>query len=140
VSARQLSINVDGLAEFQAALREMDRDLPKQIRLVLNDAVGLVIDYTRPRVPKVTGRAANSIKAKSSQREARVSVGGRGAPYYPWLDFGGQGRVRGRPAPRTFIRKGRYLYPGLDAKRDEVTEAMEAGLTALAAGAGLDSD
>lgn len=133
-------IRVDGLKEFQAALRQMDRDLPKQIRLILNDATQLVIDYAAPRVPSVTGRARGSIKAKSSQREARVAIGGRRAPYMPWLDFGGQGRVRGRPAPRPFIRKGRYLYPGLDATHDKVTDKMTAGLAALAGSAGLEMD
>lgn len=133
-------VRIDGLKEFQAALRTMDRQLPKQIRLVLNDATQLVIDYAAPRVPTLTGRARGSIKAKSSQREARVAIGGRRAPYMPWLDFGGQGRIEGRPPARPFIKKGRYLYAGLDANRDEVTEIMNKGLADLAAQAGLELD
>jgi hypothetical protein len=132
-------IKIDGLKEFQRALRDMDRDLPKQLRVILNDAVGLVLDWARPRVPSRTGRARGSLKARSSQREARAAIGGRKAPYMPWLDFGGEGRAAGRPAARPFIRKGRYLYAGLDAKRDDVTEVMSRGMTVLAESAGLES-
>lgn len=131
-------ITISGLREFQAALKSMDADLPKQLRLVLNEASGLVIDYAQARFPRVTGRAAASLKARSSQRLARVALGGRAAPYAPWLDFGGQGRVRGRPAPRPFIKGGRYVYEGLRVNRDEITEKMSAGVAALATGAGLD--
>jgi hypothetical protein len=131
-------IKITGLREFQAALKSMDADLPKQLRVALNEAAGLVIDYARPRFPRRTGRAAGSLKARSSQRAARVALGGRPAPYAPWLDFGGEGRRRGRPAPRPFIRGGRYVYEGLRVKRDEITEKMTGALTALATGAGLD--
>lgn len=132
-------IKIDGLKEFQRALRDMDRDLPKQLRVILNDAVGLVIDWARPRVPSRTGRARASIKARSSQREARAAIGGRKAPYMPWLDFGGEGKRPGRPSARPFIKRGRYLYAGLDAKRDDVTDVMSRGMTVLAESAGLES-
>lgn len=130
-------IQITGLREFQRALKQMDADLPKQLRVALNEASGLVIDYAQPRMPSVTGRARASLKARSSQRAARVGMGGRRAPYAPWLDFGGEGRKKGRPAPRTFIKEGRYVYAGLRVKRDEITQVMAAALTQLATGAGL---
>jgi hypothetical protein len=116
----------------------MDSDLPKALRLVLNEAVTTVIDWATPRIPRRTGRAAASVKARSSQRAARVAIGGKRAPYMPWLDFGGEGKAKGRPAARPFIKKGRYLYAGLDATHDEVTKIMERGLTELARRAGLE--
>lgn len=131
-------ITVTGLREFQKSLRAMDAGLPKMIRIVLNDATGVVIDWARPRMPSRTGRARGSLKARSSQRAAVVALGGARAAWVPWLDFGGEGRVRGRPAPREFIREGRYLYAGLRVKRAEVTDIMAAGLTQLARDAGLD--
>lgn len=133
-------VRIQGLKEFQKALREMDRDLPKQIRVILNLATGVVIDWARPRIPSDTGAAAASVKARSSQREARVAIGGSRAPYMPWLDFGGEGRRPGRPAARPFIRQGRYLYAGLDATRDEVTKIMSDGLDELGRSAGLEMD
>lgn len=133
-------IRIDGLKEFQKALRGIDRDLPKQVRVIFNEATGLVIDWAVPRIPKRSGRAAGSVKARSSQREARVAIGGRRAPYMPWLDFGGEGKRKGRPSARPFIRKGRYLYAGLDATRDDVEQVMIKGLADLAASAGLETD
>lgn len=131
-------ITITGLREFQKALRSMDTGLPKMLRLVLNEATGVVIDWARPRIPSKTGRARASLKARSSQREARVSIGGNRAAWVPWLDFGGEGRIKGRPAARPFIKDGRYVYQGLKVKRTEVTEIMSAGLTQLAREAGLE--
>jgi hypothetical protein len=131
-------IEITGLKEFQAALRSMDAALPKQIRLVLNEAAKIVIDYAQPRFPRKTGRAAASLKARSSQRAARVALGGSRAPHAPWLDFGGQGRVKGRPPHRPFVKGGRYVYKGLEVRRDEITQVMSEGLTELAKTAGLE--
>jgi hypothetical protein len=133
-------IEVTGLREFQANLRKMDAELPKQLRLALNQASQLVIDYAQPRMPHKTGRAAASLKARSSQREARIALGGRRAPYAPWLDFGGKGKKPGRPSARPFMREGRYVYKGLAVKRAEVVELMSDALTQLARGAGVEVD
>jgi hypothetical protein len=130
-------IEVTGLREFQQALKQMDSALPRQLRVALNAASGIVIDYASPRMPSRSGRARASLKARSSQREARIGLGGRRAPWAPWLDFGGEGKKKGRPAARPFIRSGRYVYKGLEVKRDEVTKIMSEGLTELARGAGL---
>lgn len=130
-------VTIKGLREFQAALRQMDADLPKQLRLALNKASQLVIDYARPRVPSRSGRARGSLKVRSSQREARVAAGGVRAPYYPWLDFGG--RVGpDKSVRRPFLTEGRYVYPGLRQNREEITRVMEVALTDLARGAGLE--
>lgn len=131
-------IQITGLREFQRALKQMDTDLPKQLRVALNEASGLVVDYAGAHMPKKTGRAAASLKARSSQRAARVGLGGRRAPWAPWLDFGGEGRRKGRPSKRPFIKDGRYVYQGLKVKRDEITEVLSRALTDLAKGAGLD--
>lgn len=131
-------IKITGLKEFQKSLRAMDSDLPKQLRLTLNEAATVVIDWAVPRIPRKTGRAAASVKARSSQRSSRVAIGGKRAPWMPWLDFGGEGKVPGRPGPRPFLKKGRYLYAGLDATHEQVTEIMERGLADLARRAGLD--
>jgi hypothetical protein len=131
-------IEVKGLREFQKSLRQMDADLPKKLRVVLNEASGLVIDYAEPRFPRKSGRAAGSLKARSSQRDVRIALGGKRAPYAPWLDFGGQGRVKGRPAAREFIRSGRYVYKGLEVRREEIMSRLATGLTELATSSGLE--
>ena len=131
-------IEIAGIKEFQKSLRQMDADLPKQIRLVLNEATGIVVGYAQAHIEVRSGRAKASLKARSSQREATVALGGSRAPWAPWLDFGGQGRKPGRPAPRTFIKEGRYVYRGLRLHNEDITEVMTKGLVALATAAGLE--
>lgn len=126
-------IKIDGIKQFQKALRSMDADLPKMIRPVLNEATGVVVDYAQANFPVKTGKARASLKARSSQREARVALGGRRAPYAPGLDFGG-----GRPQFPPYERGGRYVYKGLELNREKITKIMQDGLDELARSAGLD--
>lgn len=130
-------IQVAGLREFQAQLRSMDGALPRQLRLTLNTAAQVVIDYAEPRFPRRSGRAAGSLRARSSQRLARVALGGRRAPYAPWLDFGGRVGPR-RSVARPYLKDGRFVYKGLAVRRPEITEVMSTGLTQLARDAGLE--
>lgn len=131
-------IRVTGLREFQAQLRAMDAGLPKQLRLALNEAAAEIIDYAAPRFPRRSGAAAASLKARSSQRVARIALGGRRAPYAPWLDFGGKVGPS-RSVVRPYIRGGRYVYKGLEVRRDRVTEIMSGALTQLARDAGVET-
>lgn len=130
-------ITITGIREFQKALRSMDANLPKQLRLALNKASDLVITKARPLVPTRSGRAANSLKVRSSQREARIAAGGSRAPYYPWLDFGGK-VGRKNSVDRKFFKEGRYIYPTLRKNRDEVVGIMQIAIADLARDAGLD--
>lgn len=130
-------IEIRGIKEFQASLRKMDADLPKQLRIALNGASDLVISKARPGIPRRTGAAAASLKARSSQREARIAAGGRKAPYYPWLDFGGH-VGRGGSVDRPFFKEGRYIYPALRKNREQITKVMATAIADLARGAGLD--
>jgi hypothetical protein len=130
-------IKIEGFAEFNRNLRTISADLPKGLRLANNETAQLVVDWARPRVPKDSGRAAGTIKAKSTRTEVRVQGGSKAAPYYPWLDFGG--RVgRNKATRRQFYGGGRYLYPGLDANRSELEERHVAALVDLVRRAGLD--
>lgn len=136
----EAKIAVEGLAEFNKALRQIDKEAPKQLRLAFNGAADLLISRTRPKIPKRTGAAAGSLKAKSTRTSARVSVGGTKARYYPWLDFGGAGKKSGRPSQRPFITEGRYLYPTLREIGPQIQMALDKGIRDVARGAGLDVD
>lgn len=130
-------ITITGIKEFQASLRAMDADLPKQLRIALNGASELVIKKARPEIPTRSGAARASLKVRSSQREARIAAGGRKAPYYPWLDFGGK-VGRNKSVDRKFYTEGRYIYPALRKNREEITKLMVTALSDLARGAGLE--
>jgi hypothetical protein len=136
----QARIAVGGLAALNRGLRAIDGEAPKQLRLALNSAAELLVQHTRPEIPDVTGAARRSLVARSTRTSARVAVGGRRAPYFPWLDFGGQGRVKGRPAPREFIREGRYVYPTLARIRPQIERQLQDALSAVIHNAGLQED
>lgn len=132
-------IRIEGLAEFQRNLRRLDADLPKALRIAFNDATGIVVDYARPRIPRRSGRAQGTLKARSTRTMARVSAGSKRVPYYPWLDFGGKG-PNNRPAQRKFYKEGRYLWKALVVKRDEFQTALEGALVGVVRQAGIEVD
>lgn len=135
-----LKIGIDGLAQLSRGLRAVDSEAPKELRIALNSAAQMLADETRPEVPSVSGAARRSIVARSTRTAARVGVGGKKAPYFPWLDFGGQGRIAGRPAPREFIREGRYIYPTLRRIRPEIEAQLQDAISAVIRNAGLKED
>lgn len=137
---QDLKIEVGGLAQLSRALKAVDSDAPKQLRLGLNEAANLLVDRTRPKIPSLTGAARRSLVARSTRTAARVAVGGKKARYYPWLDFGGQGRIAGRPAHRAFIKEGRYVYPTLRQIRPEIEQLLQDSITTVIRNAGLEED
>ena len=135
------AIKVDGLRQFQRDLKTLDQNLPKAVRLALNESVGMVVDSAKPKTPSDSGKARGSIKPSSTRMLARVSGGGNRAPYYPWLDFGGKvGKYR--QVQRSFKKKGRYIYPAYFKHRDsgDFQESMVAGLIEVAKSAGIEMD
>jgi hypothetical protein len=134
-----VKVGIEGLAQFNRGLRKLDKEAPKGLRIALNGVAELLVTETRKQIPKRTGKAAASLKAQSTRTSARVAVGGKKAPYYPWLDFGGK-TGRGKSVNRPFYKQGRYLYPTLGRIRPDIEKALGAALTAVARDAGLDVD
>jgi len=133
------AIQVEGLTEFTRKLRKLDADLPKALRLGFNDTATIVVDYAVSRVPRRTGKAARSIKAKSTRTAVRIAGGGKSAPYYPFLDFGG--RVgRDKSVKREFLPDGRYIYEGYYTKKSEFAGVLSNKLADVARQAGLVMD
>lgn len=130
-------IKIDGLAAFSRNLKKLNGDLPKALRIALNEATGIVVGEAARRVPTRTGRAKASLKAKSTRTESRIGAGGNRAPYFAWLDFGGR-TGRRKSVRRAFLPEGRYLYASLRDKRDQFDAALSKGLLQLAASAGIE--
>lgn len=135
-----MKVEVGGLAQLSKGLRGVDAAAPTELRLALNRAAQTLIDRASPKVPSVTGAARRSMVARSTRTSARIAVGGRRAPYFPWLDFGGQGRVAGRPGAREFIREGRYVYPTLRRIRPEIEATLRDAISAVIRNVGLVED
>lgn len=135
----EASIRIEGLREFNQALRRLDSELPRMLRLAMNKAADVVVDYGQAHMVRRSGRAAATIKAKSTRTSVRVSEGSKRAAYAPWLDFGGKvGRIRS--VSRPYIKGGRYLYPALTDRREEIQAALESALGEVVSAAGLEVD
>ncbi|TCO64955.1 HK97 gp10 family phage protein [Actinocrispum wychmicini] len=132
-------IKIDGLAQFSRNLRKLDNDLPKALRLAANAAADVVVADTVSAVPRRTGRAQSSVKARSTRTEARVQAGGTKAPYFAWLDWGGKVGRKHHTA-RPWIKTGRYLYPAYTKNRDKVREIFVQALLQVAEQAGIEVD
>ncbi len=133
-------VEIGGLAALNRGLRAVGTEAPKRLRLAFNDSANLLVDEVRPTIPSVSGAARASLKARSTRTSARVAVGGKRAAYFPWLDFGGQGRVAGRPAERPFLKEGRYVYPGLRRIRPDIEQSLQDGIEQVVKDAGLELD
>ena len=131
------AIKVTGLKEFQRGLKVIDRELPKALRLALNDAANLVVDEAVPKIPRRSGRAAKSVKARSTQKAARVVGGGNRVPYYPWLDFGGSVGRKGS-VKRPFLTKGRYIFDAFFRNRERFTDKLAENVVDVARRAGIE--
>ncbi|MFL6145582.1 MAG: hypothetical protein ACJ72N_27440 [Labedaea sp.] len=128
---------VAGLSEMRKGFKGIDKDLPKGIRILLNTVAQVVVDAAKPKVASKTGAARGSLKAASSQTQAKVSAGGRAAPYYPWLDFGGS-TGRKKATKRPFYKSGRYIFPTVAEKQDDIQKAMLKAVQQLAAASGVE--
>jgi hypothetical protein len=136
-----VEVGVDGLAEFSRNLKKLDADLPKALRLALNQSAELVVTGAQGKVPSRSGKARRSIRAASTRTEVRVRGGGNRAPYYPWLDFGG--RVgRGKSVRRPFLKDGRYLYATYFKVKasGQFEDVLTKSLLGVVEGAGIEVD
>lgn len=130
-------ISITGLREFTNAVKKVDADMPKAVRIALNAGASIIVGYARPRFPRRSGRAVSTLRAASTRTAARVREGGTKAPYVPWLDFGG--RVgRKRSIRRPFIRQGRFIWRALEAERPRIVDAMTEAMGKIARDAGLE--
>lgn len=133
------AIRVQGLSEFSRNLRRLDADLPKALRIAFNQAAEVVVADARSDIPTKSGKAKASVKARSTRTAARIVGGGRRAPYYPWLDFGG--RVgKGRSVRRPFLSDGRYIYKAFYDNTDRLPDILETALIDVARAAGVEVD
>lgn len=130
-------LKVEGLVEFQRALRTVEDGLQKELRVALNKAADIVVEAARPKIPRRSGRAAASVKAQSSQRAAKIIGGSKKVPYYGFIEFGG--RVgRDKSVSRPFVKSGRYILPAFAQHRQEVLDQVADGIRELAGRAGLE--
>jgi HK97 gp10 family phage protein len=135
----QPSVHVVGLRELRRTLRQAgDVEDLTEVRNALRSGAKIVADDARRRVPVRTGRARDSIRPLVSGNRAFVAGGKAKVPYYGWLDFGSRRPISGRPrsvgpwaGSGSGPAKGRFIYPAIDDKIDEVTDLVSKALNAI---------
>ena len=137
--AKSYEVQIEGLKDVQKALKAVDKSAPKQLRIALNSVADLVVKQARPLIPKRSGAAARSLKPKSTRTEARISFGGKTAPYSLWLEFGGRVGKR-KSVMRPFIAEGRYIFPTIRKNRAGIQNLAQEGLDQAMRDAGLEVD
>lgn len=131
------AIRITGLNEFVTALKRLDSEAPKVLRVAFNDAGGTILREARAGVPTKTGAAKASVKARSTPKSFRIVGGSKRVPYYPWLDFGGTTPIGGT---RQFRAEGRYIYASYFKHRDELAGLLEVALIDAARSVGVEVD
>lgn len=159
------AVQVRGLREVQSAFRKVDKDIPNKMKGELLSIAQEVRNDIRAKVPTFSGRSQNegkgkwkrsspgaareSVKARASQRGAAIAFGGETAPYFPWLDFGGstgKGHRPNRPWSGSVVREwqgrpfgdGRYVYPTIAEKHDDISNAVGDAAVKVAKSAGFE--
>jgi hypothetical protein len=133
----EVKVEVRGLAELGRAFRQVDAELPKELKAAFRSIAERVIERARPFIPRVSGAAAASLKPRSTAKGAGIAFGGEKAPYYPWLDFGGK-VGRKRSISRPVVPGGRYVYPAIAASRDAIGREVNEAVELVAERAGFD--
>lgn len=126
-------VHVTGIPELARALKSVDKDLYRELRLGMKGIADHVVGVAQQKMPYRTGTAAGSLRPRATAKGAAIAFpGGEDTgprDYYPWLDFGGTtghghqiGRAGSGSVVRPIIKGGRYLYPSIAESRDEIGE------------------
>lgn len=140
---RSQRVRIKGAAELARAFKQLDSDLPKQLRVEFKGIASRVASEVAGKVDRKTGRAAGSVKATATTRAAAIAAGGPKAPYYQFLDFGGsvgRGHIPGKGGSGAIKRDwmgkpggdGRWLYPTISENRDETADAADEAIKTVA--------
>jgi len=113
-------VKIEGLAKLRRELKAVQKDLPKELTKVSEDAAEIVAEQSRLIVPVRTGRLRGSIKSAAIAKGGQVRT--VGVPYAKVIHFGWA---------KHHIRPNPFIYDALDDRRDEVVAKFEQGLAAL---------
>lgn len=132
------ALKITGATEFRSKIKRVRDGLPKTMHDALNDAKDLFLSDVQPRIPRRTGRAAASLHVKVDLDRLHIEAGGSRAPYFGWLDFGGNRRGRGGGiARRPYRASGRYVLFYLQRDLPKVVDTVQDAVLESARHAGL---
>lgn len=116
------------MSELRTALRQVSTDVEDVVASELERIAQGVAADARARVPRRSGAAQASYRARGT-----AVTFGDGVPYVPWLEFGG--RVgRKKSVARPFIRAGRYAYPAINENLKDIEAQIDDLITGMTHG------
>lgn len=134
-----VAVRVDTRA-VQRALRQVDRTLPRRVRVVGNDAAELGIRTARlmaTTVGRQQARAAETLRGGSEQRRAVIRMGSRRVPWTAGAEYGSI-RYRQFPAWRGSGRDaGYFVWPAIRRELPAMVHTYNEGVRRLFEEAGL---
>lgn len=144
-----VSVRVTNLAQFSKALKRVDTELVSDLKDELAAIATPIASEVRAKVPQRSGSAAGSVKTRATMRGAAIVAGGKQAPYFQWLDFGGstgRGHRPGVAFSGSIKRKwmglpsgsGRYVYPTISAHKADTKTALGKAIAKAGRAAGFE--
>lgn len=137
-------VKVEGLKELRKALKDVDPELQKQLRVELKKVAEIVATDARSKAAGFSRRAADTIRATSSGDKVLIRGGESKLAWYGWADFGSRTPVSGNPrsvgpwaGSGAGPARGRFIYAALDDKFDEVVQAVDDAVNEATRKAGL---
>jgi hypothetical protein len=138
--ARFIVHGLDGLQEALERAENLDR--VDDVRDALRRGADVAAREAKARANGFSFRASDTIKSVArtgTSGRGRLSAGIKGGntrvPWYGWADFGSRTPQRGQPRSSgpwkgsgPGPRGGRFLYPAIDATRDEIVRELEEGI------------
>lgn len=131
-------MELHGVRELQRAFKQVGGGTETNLKAEFFNIARSVAISAQAKVPHRTGRAADSIKPRSTNRGGSIAFGGRAAEYMPWLNFGG--RVgRNRSIFRELVKPDRYIYTTISEHREETAKAADQAIERAAKSAGFET-
>lgn len=109
-------VRVEGLNELVRSSRRVDKDLPKQMRVIHLKVGAPVAARAEALSPRLTNRLSGSVKATATQRVAQVRAGGARVPYAGVIHWGW---------PAHNIEPQKFLLEAISASHAEVLQIYE---------------
>ena len=115
-------IKVEGARELSRTFRQIDKDLPRELRPIHRDTTTPVAALAEQLAPHRSGRLAGTVRVLASQRRGQVAAGRATVPYAGPIHWGW---------PLRNIAEQPFLTEALGRKQNEVVDIYMRGIDRL---------
>lgn len=134
------AIEVEGLRDLQRALKQVEGDLPGEIRDLNREVAEDVLGKAEGRAHSIGGVAAHvapSLSVSATKTSAGVAGGGPSSPAFGGAEFGAVNYPQFGPWTGSGSDAGYFLYPAIRDEAPHITEKYTERLNDITRRAGL---